>query len=488
MEDSTTTTSFDVVIIGAGMSGINAAYRVQNETSAGTDYAILEGRDALGGTWDLFRYPGLRSDSDMFTFGLPWNPWDRAQSMASGQHIKNYLNEAARKAGIASNIRYGHTVTAASWKSERMFWELQVSVAGKDESVVFRAKFVLLGTGYYDYETPLQAHIPGIENFGGKVIHPQFWPEDYDYSGKNIVIIGSGATAVALLPSVADKAARVTMLQRSPTYILSLWDTHFIISFLFAVLPKSVASSILRFVFLLGSVLSNLVCELSPGLAKLFIKAVTLWQLPPEIKWDPHFKPRYNPWEQRFCACKNGDFYAALRSGKADVVTDRIKEITKDSIELESGASLHPDVIVTATGLKLKFGGGIRFSIDGQPYKLNEKFAWKAVMVQDVPNVFFLTGFQNASWTLGADISVRIFVRLRHLTERRNARAVVPRVPDEKAMKEEPMMSLSSTYVKPIRQVFPKAGRGIWAPKSNYYLDMFRAKRGDVTTDLEFLL
>ncbi|CAG9946013.1 unnamed protein product [Clonostachys rosea f. rosea IK726] len=486
MEDSSTT-SFDVVIVGAGMSGINAAYRVQNETSAGTNYIILEGRDALGGTWDLFRYPGLRSDSDMFTFGLPWDPWNQARSMASGQDIKTYMSEAAQKTGIASKIRYGHTVTAASWKSKTMCWELEVSVVGKDEPIVFKTKFALLGTGYYDYATPLQAHIPGIENFGGQVIHPQFWPKDYDFSGKNIVIIGSGATAVTLVPSVADKAERVTMLQRSPTYILPLSDTHFIISLLFTVLPKSVASSVLWFVYLLGSVLSNLVCELSPGLAKHFIKAVTLRQLPPEIKWDPHFKPRYNPWEQRFCACRNGDFFTALRSGKANVVTDRIKEITKGSIELESGASLQPDVIVTATGLKLKFGGGIRFSIDGQPCSLNEKFAWKAVMVQDVPNVFFLTGFQNASWTLGADISVRIFVRLGHLMERRNARAIVPRVPNEKAMKEQPMMSLSSTYVKPIRQVFPKAGTGIWAPKTNYYVDMWRAKRGDVTTDLEFL-
>ncbi|CAH0021664.1 unnamed protein product [Clonostachys rhizophaga] len=284
MEGSTTTTCFDVVIVGAGMSGINAAYRVQNETSAGTNYVILESRDALGGTWDLFRYPGLRSDSDMFTFGLPWDPWNQPRSMASGQDIKNYMSEAAQRSGIASKIRYGHTVTAASWKSKTMNWELEVSVAGKDEPIILKAKFALLGTGYYNYKTPLQAHIPGIDNFGGEVIHPQFWPKAYDYPGKNIVIIGSGATAVTLVPSVADKAERVTMLQRSPTYILALLDTHFIISFLFAALPKSGASSILWFVYLLGSVLSNLFCELSPELAKLFIKAVTLRQLPSEIK------------------------------------------------------------------------------------------------------------------------------------------------------------------------------------------------------------
>ncbi|KAH6986518.1 hypothetical protein BKA56DRAFT_642492 [Ilyonectria sp. MPI-CAGE-AT-0026] len=478
--------SFDIIIIGAGISGINAAYRIQNEGPSNLSYAILEGRETLGGTWDLFRYPGIRSDSDIFTFGFPWSPWKHNESLAAGHKIKTYMAESARSAGIDHHICYQHSVGGANWSSTNKLWELQVTRPGENHPVTFQARFLLLGTGYYNYETPLQTVIPGIENFEGKVIHPQFWPEDYDYTDKNVVIIGSGATAVTILPSMSDKARRVTMLQRSPGYILPLPTTSFLATLLFTILPASVAHFLNRLMWLFRSYLTTAFCKSCPGLAKRIIKHVTIEQLPPDISWDPHFKPRYNPWEQRFCASMNGDFFAALRSGKADIVTDRIKTITEKKIELESGESLQPDIIVTATGLKLRFGGGINFTMDGQPFNLADKFAWRAAMLQDVPNLLFMTGYENASWTLGADVSARLLVRILQNLRERNATVAVPRMATSKDMPVKSMMSLTSTYLKDVGAVLPKGGTGIWSPKSNYFVDMATARWGNISTDLEF--
>ncbi|KAF5003175.1 hypothetical protein FDECE_10243 [Fusarium decemcellulare] len=476
----------DVIIIGAGISGINAAYRIQTDGPSDMTYAILEGRDSIGGTWDLFRYPGIRSDSDIFTFGFPWSPWKHNESLAAGDKIKDYMIDSARSAGIDHHICYKHTVSAASWSSKKKLWELQVTQPDEDQPVLFQARFLLLGTGYYDYQTPLQTVIPGIDKFEGKVIHPQFWPEDYDYTDKNVVVIGSGATAVTILPSMSDRARRVTMLQRSPGYIFPLPSNSFLTTLLFTILPASLAHFLNRLLWLFRSYLTTLLCKSCPGLAKKIIKQVTIKQLPPDVSWDPHFKPRYNPWEQRFCACMNGDFFAALRSGKADVVTDTIKTVTEKSIVLQSGAVLNPDIIVTATGLKLRFGGGIKFMVDGQPFNVADKFAWRAAMLQDVPNLLFMTGYENASWTLGADVSARLFVRIVQQMRQRNASIAVPRNTSSKDMPVKPMMSLSSTYLKNAGAVFPKGGTGLWSPKSNYFADMAGASWGDISRDLEF--
>ncbi|KAM0548810.1 hypothetical protein ACHAPJ_009666 [Fusarium lateritium] len=478
--------SFDVIIIGAGISGINAAYRLQTEGPADLNYAILEGRASIGGTWDLFKYPGIRSDSDIFTFGFPWSPWKHDESLAPGDKIKSYMIESARSAGIDHHICYNHSVSEANWSSKEKKWKLQVVRPGDDQPVTFQARFMLLGTGYYDYQTPLQTVIPGIERFQGRVIHPQFWPKDYDYTNKNVVIIGSGATAVTILPSMADKAKRVTMLQRSPGYIFPLPSSSFLTRLLFTILPASIALFVNRLLWLFRSYLTTLFCKSCPGLAKKVIKHVTIKQLPPDVSWDPHFKPKYNPWEQRFCACMNGDFFAAIRSSKAEVVTDEIKTITEKNIELKSGAMLTPDLIVTATGLKLRFGGGIKFSIDGNELNVSDKFAWKAAMLQDVPNLLFITGYENASWTLGADVSARLFVRILHKMSQTKAAAVVPRVTSSQDMPVKPMMSLSSTYLKNAGSVFPKGGTGLWSPKTNYFADMAGAKWGDITTGLEY--
>ncbi|KAI1741940.1 FAD/NAD(P)-binding domain-containing protein [Xylaria scruposa] len=469
----------------AGISGLNAAYRIQNQGPPGLKYVILEGRDSLGGTWDLFRYPGIRSDSDIFTFGFPWSPWKATNTMATGDEIKKYLTRSAQSAGIDQHICYRHKVETADWDSAEKNWVFHVNVAGKEKPVIYKSRFALLGTGYYDYETPLQTVIPGIENFRGKVIHPQFWPEDYDYTGKDVVVIGSGATAITIIPSITDKAKSATMLQRSPGYIFSLPTTNFLTRLLFAILPVTIAHRLNRFMWLFRGYLSNKFCKAYPEVAKKYIRKATIQQLPPDIKWDPHFKPRYNPWEQRFCACRNGDFFAALRSGKANVVTDKIKTVTANSIELESGAALHPDLIVTATGLKLKFGGGIQFSIDGNHFKVGDKFAWKAAMIEDVPNLFFMTGYENASWTLGADVSAHLFLRLLRLMEQKKASVIVPK--SSAPMEEKPMLNLSSTYITTAGRVLPRGGTGQWNPKTNYFADMAGAKWGNVTEDLLFM-
>lgn len=479
--------SFDVIIIGAGISGINAAYRLQTEGPANLTYAILESRDSIGGTWDLFKYPGIRSDSDIFTFGFSWSPWKHKESLAPGDKIKDYMIESARSTGIDHHICYNHSVKEANWSSEDKKWNLQVFRNGGEKPVTFQARFMLLGTGYYDYQTPLQTVIPGLENFQGKVIHPQFWPEDYDYTNKEVVIIGSGATAITIVPSMADKAKRVTMLQRSPGYIFPVPSTSFLTRLLFTILPASLALFINRLLWLVRTYVTNAFCKSCPGLAKRIIKNVTVKQLPPDVSWDPHFKPRYNPWEQRLCACLNGDFFSALRSGKADVVTDKIKTVTEKTIELESGATLHPDLIVTATGLKLRFGGGIKFSVDGNAINVADKYAWKSAMLQDVPNLVFVFGYENASWTLGADVSARLFVRVLQKMEEKKAVAVVPKLTSAESMPVKQVMSLSSTYLKNLSSVFPKGGTGPWSPKSHYFSDMAGARWGDIATDLEYI-
>jgi len=474
--------SLDIIIIGAGISGINAAYRIQTEAPAGTRYAILEGRESLGGTWDLFRYPGIRSDSDIFTFGFPWSPWKHTSTFASADQIQDYMKQSAKAQGIDQHIRYRHSVASANWSSAQRSWELQVAVAGQAQPITVRARWVLLGTGYYDYEKPLEAPIPGIEKFAGDVIHPQFWPKDFDYSDKEVVIIGSGATAVTVVPAMAEKAKHVTMLQRSPGYIFSMPSSSLVTALLFALLPNSLAHYLSRLLWLVKGHLINMFCRKWPVLAKGFLKNETVKQLPAEIPWDPNFKPRYNPWEQRLCACVDGDFFAALRLGKAGVATGTILAVTEKTIELDSGESLSPDVIVTATGLKLRFGGGIRFAVDGRPFQFSDKFAWRSAMLQDVPNMIFLMGYVSASWTLGADVGARTFIRILQEMRKKGAAVVVPR--PSRAMPDKPLMSLSSTYLKTARDELPKTGTGVWAAKTNYFEDMARARWGSMSIDL----
>jgi cation diffusion facilitator CzcD-associated flavoprotein CzcO len=487
MNGSIKNTEFDVIIIGAGISGINAAQRVQTMAPKGTTYCILDTRAKIGGTWDLFKYPGIRSDSDLYTFGFAWKPWLEGKAIAEAPLILKYLNEAVQETGIDKNIRFGHKVETADWSSKTLKWTLKVLVNG--EIVNYVGKFMILGTGYYDYEHPLETIIPGIDTFQGQVVHPQFWPENLEYSNKNLVVIGSGATAVTILPSVAKKAKHVTMVQRSPSYIFPLPNDDDPILKLFRfILPQSWAFAIARIRWMSVGYFFFYFCRTFPNVARSLLRLATKSQLPKNIPHDPHFNPTYNPWEQRLCMAPDGDFYKPMREGKANIVTGRIKTVTKTGLLMESGETIPADMIITATGLKLKLAGGINCSIDGNPLHIPSKFMWKGVMLQDLPNAVFVIGYTNASWTLGADATAQMTMRLLNDMKKKGVRAIVPRLADPASMPPTPMLNLNSTYIQKALAIMPKTGdKGQWKPRKNYFEDIREAKYGDVSTGLEYL-
>jgi cation diffusion facilitator CzcD-associated flavoprotein CzcO len=481
------TTDFDVLIIGAGISGINAAYRIQTQLPKNTTYTILESRGAIGGTWHLFRYPGIRSDSDLYTFGFPWRPWTAGKAIAEAPLILDYLAESVKDTGIDKHIRFHHKVLAADWSSSHLRWNLQVQVGQRSQP--FSARFIVMATGYYDYDQPMDAFIPGLDSFDGTVVHPQFWPEDLDYEGKDVAIIGSGATAVTILPSMAEKARLVTMVQRSPSYIFPLPNKDdFISKVSRLLLPAQWAHTLTRWRFMCFGYLFFYFCRTFPSAAKTIIRAVTTKALPKGFPHDPHFSPSYNPWEQRFCMAPDGDFYRAMRKGKATVVTGHIETVTPKGVLMQDGQHVSADVIVTATGLKIMLAGGIKPTVDGVPYDIPSKYMWKGVMLQDLPNACFVIGYTNASWTLGADATAQLTCRLINLMKSKGAGAAVPRLADAKSMKPLPMLNLNSTYIKKAMDVMPKTGSsGQWKPRVIYFEDIKEAKYGDIETGLEFI-
>lgn len=474
----------DVAIIGAGISGIDAAYRVQTQAPKETTYMILEARDDMGGTWSFFKFPGIRSDSDLHTFGFPWRPWPERRPIADAPSILKYLKESASIYGIDKQIRFRHKLISADWSSRDLIWTLNVQANG--EPRILHARFLIMGTGYYDYDEPLQASIPGLDRFKGKVVHPQFWPEDLEYEGKRMVIIGSGATAVTLLPSLAERAEHVVMLQRSPSYILSLPSQDKLGVLIHQLLPNSIAYWIQRLQWILLGYVLYYYCSTFPNAAKRFLKRETIKQLPKGIPHDPHFKPAYNPWEQRLCLCPDGDFYKALRRGKASITTGSIKTVTETGIELQDCSFIGTDIIVTATGLKILLAGGARLSIDGKPLNPADKFLWKGAMMQDLPNVAFVVGYTNASWTLGADATAQLIARLLNMMQKKGVVAAVPRLEHPEKMKSVPMLNLNSTYIRKAAGIMPKAGEGQWAPRSNYFVDIKEARWGDIVSGLQF--
>lgn len=484
--------TFDVIIVGAGISGINAAYRLQSELP-NYSYAILEARDDLGGTWDLFKYPGIRSDSDLFTFGFQFNPWSRDNPIAEGAAIKEYMRDTAQKFGIHDNILFRHRLNSADWSSKTNTWSLAVNAQGEETNQAaqhtFTARYVIFGTGYYNYKEPLKADIPGLDDFQGQIVHPQFWPEDLQYKQKKVVIIGSGATAVTLLPNLAKQAERVTMLQRSPTYILSLPNrirTHW----LSYIMPQSWYTHMQRVMWIYSARLLFLFCQRFPNFSRWLLKLDVSRQLPNQIAHDPHFKPKYNPWDQRLCVCPDGDLFASLRQGKADVKTDTIRQVTKRGIELTSGDKLDADIIITATGLRLQIAGGAKLSVDGKKIEIGEKYLWNGVMLQDLPNAAFVIGYTNASWTLGADATAQFICRLLKSLESRKLIVATPRLKEKDAssLQDRKLLGLNSTYVSVAGSVLPKAAdRGPWQPRDHYMKDIKFATRGDIDTGLEYV-
>jgi cation diffusion facilitator CzcD-associated flavoprotein CzcO len=480
---------FDVVVIGAGISGINTAYHLTTQFP-GKSYNILEGRDKIGGTWDLFKYPGIRSDSDLHTFGFPWSPWNEKSTLASGPAIVSYIKESAARFGIDKKIRFRHRVTEGNWSSKTESWSLKVLHDG--ETQVITCRWVIVATGYYDYETPLATQIPGLEHFKGQVIHPQFWPSDLDYADKRVAIIGSGATAITLLPVLAEKAAHVTMVQRSPTYILSQPKTDTLSLFLKKVLPLSWALYLTRLKNLVLPFIFLKYCQAFPKPAGRLLQKQSASQLPADVPVDPHFKPSYNPWEQRLCVCPGGDFYDAIKSRKASLVTGTIQSVTENSIVLEDGAvsspkgtSLQPDIIITATGLKIQVIGGAKIYIDGREVHASSKHLWKGALVQDVPNMGFIIGYSNASWTLGAEATARIITRIMKHMDTTRSTCVVPIV--EGPLQDRPLLNLSSTYIASAKDVLPKAGdRGPWKARGNYLLDIWVSRYGSILEGLVY--
>lgn len=426
----------------------------------------------------------------MYTFGFAWNPWTDERYIADGESICRYVRESARKEGIEGKVRFGRRLVEASWEGSEQVWSLSVDVDSEEKNgkEVWHAKFVIMATGYYDYEEALESPIPGLEKFQGKVIHPQFWDTEYDYTDKKIVVVGSGSTAVTLLPALAEKAKHVTMLQRSRTYVVSQPATDAFGQWMQKLLPERVAYRIIRFKFLLLTFLFINFCNWYPGAVKRAIKKATIQQLPGDVPHDPHFEPRYNPWEQRLCLCPDGDFFKALRAGKTSVVTDAIDTVTEKGIRLASGTSLDADVIVTATGLKLKIAGGAKISVDNVPITINEKFLWKAVMLQDVPNLATVIGYTNASWTLGADATALLVCRLLEVMKKKGATSAVPRVGSGEGMKDVAIMNITSTYVVKGKRELPRTGdRKPWRPRRMYVWDLWDAKFGDLGRGLEFV-
>jgi cation diffusion facilitator CzcD-associated flavoprotein CzcO len=462
---------FDVLIVGAGLSGIGAAYHLQDKCPRRT-YAILEGRDAIGGTWDLFRYPGIRSDSDMYTLGYKFKPWANPKAIADGPSILAYVNETARENGIDRHIRFGHWVKRASWSSETARWTVEAERGEKRELVRFTCGFLFMCSGYYDYEQGYTPEFAGREDFRGRIVHPQQWPDELDYAGKRVVVIGSGATAVTLVPAMAETAGHVTMLQRSPTYMGCAPDQDRLANWLRGWLPERVAYGITRWKNILGGMLLFQFCQRMPERAKRFLLAGVRKELCPDYDVAKHFTPSYDPWDQRLCLVPNADLFRAMREGRASVVTDHIDRFTATGIRLKSGEELPADVIVTATGLALKFLGGMQVTVDGERVDPAQRLTYRGMMLRGVPNLAWAFGYTNASWTLRADLNCEYVCRLLNHMAKHGHASARPEL-DDPDVKEEPWMNLSSGYVKRGMHLLPKQGSKLpWKLFQNYALDL----------------
>ncbi|KAL6252539.1 hypothetical protein RBB50_000258 [Rhinocladiella similis] len=467
---------FDVIIIGAGLSGINVAHRVQHQLPE-CKYTILEQRANLGGTWDFFKYPGLRSDSDLFTYGFPWRIWTEKKSIADADSIMKYLKTSVEAEKIDQRIRFNTKVRSIHWSTMKQVWFVDVEVSlegGQVQEQRLRTNALAMACGYFDYDAPLPALIPGLENFQGTTIHPQSWPEDLDYTGKKVVIVGSGATAITLLPSLALKAGHVTMLQRSPSYIMSYANSNDQPWYM-RMFPNSLRLRLKRLQMILVPIWLWIFCRGFPSSARRMFRSEAVRYLGSDYPIDKHFKPAYEPWDQRVCLTPDGDFFRAIQSGKADIITDHIDHVDHKSIHLASGTKIDPDIIVTATGLKLQVGGGIQASVDGQIVDINSKMLWRHSWLQDIPNCAVILGYDNASWTLGVETSTILFCRILKTMQRNRYTSATPRAAS--GVRSTSYFHVKSTYVQQGERTFPRAGDvGPWLKRSNYFWDLLKAK------------
>ena len=476
----------DVLIVGAGLSGIGAACHLQADCP-GKSFAILEAREASGGTWDLFRYPGVRSDSDMFTLGYRFRPWREPKAIADGPSILRYIRDTARENGVEQTIRYNRRVVRASWSTADARWTVEVEHSDTGETQQLTCGFLFANTGYYRYDEGYTPELPGSERFAGRIVHPQHWPEDLDYAGERVVVIGSGATAVTLVPAMARRAGHVTMLQRSPSYVLSLPAGDPIADALRGALPARVAYPIVRWK---NVVLATLVFKLSrraPRLMKALLRRGVTKRLPEGYDVDTHFKPRYQPWDQRLCLVPDGDLFAAIADGSASVVTDRIETLTERGLRLQSGAELEADMIVTATGLNLLVLGGMAIAVDGREVDLSEAVGYKGMMLSGIPNLALTLGYTNASWTLKGDLVAEYVCRLLNHMDELGYRQCLPRAPDP-SLARAPFLDLASGYVLRSIDLLPKQGpRTPWRLHQNYPRDVAMLKYGPLEDEaIEF--
>ena len=468
----------DVLIVGAGLSGIGAGWRLR-ERCPGKSFLIVEARDRIGGTWDLFRYPGIRSDSDIFTLGFPFRPWRSDLAIVDGASIRAYVEDTAREGGIFNKIRFGEQVKSASWSSTDASWTVETTAKA------YTCSFLYLCTGYYDYAAGHRPRWNGEDEFKGRIVHPQFWPDDLDYAGKNVAVIGSGATAVTLIPSMADEAAHVTMVQRSPTYIVARPARDRIAAVLQKALPARAAHWLTRWKNILLTIFVYGRARRSPRKVADWIVDQVKKQVPEGHPVERDFRPIYDPWDQRLCLVPNGDLFAAMRTGKVTIATGAIDRFTPDGIKLTNGEEVPADIIVTATGLNLKIAGGIALSVDGEPMRLADRTIYKGMMLSGVPNLFISVGYINASWTLRSDITARAVCRLLNNMDKRGLKVSTPR--DDPSRERRPLLELSSGYLARAEGLLPQQGaKHPWRVKQHYVRDLAAMRFSKVDEEMDF--
>jgi len=476
----------DVLIVGAGLSGIGAGHYVQTKCPWAT-YAIFEARDAIGGTWDLFRYPGIRSDSDMYTLGYSFRPWDGEKAIADGDSILQYIKDTAAETGIDEKIQFNHRIVRADWSTDEARWNITAERTDTGETFEMTCGFMFSCTGYYRYDHGYQPDFAGMDRYAGTVVHPQAWPEDLDYQGKRVVVIGSGSTAMTLIPSMAETAEHVTMLQRSPGYVTSLPDKDPVVDLLRKVLPAHRSGPAIRWFKAVTTQASYNLSRRRPKLMKWLLRKAVQLQLPRGYDVETHFTPKYNPWDQRLCVVPNGDLFKAIKHGTASIVTDRIVTFTEKGLLLESGSELEADIVVSATGLELLFIGGIELSVDGEIVDLPSKLTYKGMMLEGVPNLALAVGYTNASWTLKCDLTCDYVTRLLDHMHRAGLQQCTPRN-DDATVIAQPLLGLTSGYVQRSAARFPKQGSKFpWQVHQSYLRDYRALKmRGIEDEAMEF--